>query len=86
MRESRESGPAGRDQPDFVSIPMWANGIDDRPALGIGPAQERQEHPHPEVEAFQKEETYVKDCYQDEPENVEIHISSGLIRPLQVRI
>ena len=79
VRKGGKSGPAGGDQPDFIPIPVRTDGIDDGPALGIGLAQEGQEHAHPEIEAFQEEEPDLQDGDQDKPDNVEIHISAPVL-------
>ena len=52
---------------------MRSDGIDDGSALGIGSAQERQQHTHPEVKPFKEEEPHVQGCDQNKPEYIEIH-------------
>ncbi len=70
VREGGKSRAAGSHQPDFVAVPVRADGVDDGPAFGVIFSQEGQEHPDPEVEALQEEKPDVEYGNQDEPEDI----------------
>ncbi len=67
VRESGKHGAASGDEPDFIAIPMGANGVDDHPPLLIVLGDEGQHHAHAEVKTLQEEEADEQHCHQYEP-------------------
>ena len=72
-REGGERRAAGDDEPDLVPVPDRSDGSQSRAALLVRARDERQQHPHAEVEALEQEVHRPDDDDQAEPEGLEIH-------------
>ena len=67
-REGGKGRPTRGQEPDFVPVPHWANGVDDHPAIEIVLRHERQQRAHAEVEPFEEEVAQPEDEDQEEPQ------------------
>ena len=61
------------DKPHFVAIPEGAYGVDDGAALTIFLAHEGEKDSDTEIKALEHKKADKEECYNDEPECLQIH-------------
>ena len=74
LRERGEHRTGRGDQPHLVAVPHRSDRVDQHPAAGVGDlgvataAEDRQQHPHTEVEALEHEIADEQHCDENEPQ------------------
>jgi hypothetical protein len=71
VREGRESGATGYEQPHLVAVPDRADRVDQHAAVEVVAAQHSEQDADTEVEPFQHEVARPQDGDDDEPEHLE---------------
>ena len=66
--EGGECGATRGEQPDFIAVPHWPDGVDHHPSVHVVVAEERQQNPDAKVEALQEEVAQPEHRDKDEPE------------------
>ena len=74
LREGRERGPPGDDQPDLVAVPHGPDRVQHGAALGLVVSDRAHEHPDPEVEALEHEVAQPQDRDEQEPDRLECRV------------
>ena len=73
--EGGEGCPAGDDEPDLVSVPDRPDRLEHRPPVFLASAEDGEEHPDAEVEAFGDEVARPEDAERAEPEGFQSHLN-----------
>ncbi len=74
-REGGERSSRGEDQPHLVAVPHRPDGLEHEAAFALVAGEDREQHPDAEVEPLEQEVAPPKDGDQDEPEDLESHVT-----------
>ncbi len=77
LRERRERRATGHEHPHLVAVPDRTQCGEHGAPFGLGPADDRQQHAHTEVEALKDEVPDPEHGDQDEPDGCQFHVSSS---------